>query len=255
MCGRWNLKNANNSFAFNWAFTIIGFDTVLETCDDDGTEDGFFNFILTDAEADILFGLPAGLDLSYYETYEDALLEDNALGNSYTNTVPYNQTIYARVENANACFGISEIALTVFKLPNIVTEEEVFYCLNFFPQTITLTGGLIDDIPNNYYYEWSTGEDEFEIEINEPGTYTVRVTTTDGCFKDRTITVSPSSIAMISDIQITDASDNNTISVFVSAASEGIYEYALDNPNGPYQESNVFFLTWASVSIRFMCVI
>ncbi len=213
-------------------------DTFLETCDDDGIEDGFSNFNLTDAESDILFGLPAGLDITYYETYDDALIEDNPISTNFINTIPYNQTVYARVENANACFGISAIDLTVFELPNIETEDELLYCLNDFPQTITLTSGLIDDIPNNYYYEWSTGEDMFEIEVNEPGTYTVRVTNTDGCFKDRTITVIPADIATITDIQITDATSNNTITVFVTG--EGIYDYALDNIMGPYQESNVF---------------
>ena len=213
-------------------------DTFLEACDDDGTEDGFVNFNLNETENAILSGLPIGLDVTYFETYEDALIEDNPLGTNFTNTIPYSQIIYARVENANACFGISAIELTVFELPNIVTEEELFYCLNDFPEMITLTNGIIDDIQNNYYYDWSTGEDMFEIEVNEPGTYTVRVTNTDGCFKDRTITVSPSDIATIIDIEITDATSNNSISVFVSG--EGIYEYALDNPFGQYQESNVF---------------
>ncbi|WP_298898967.1 T9SS type B sorting domain-containing protein [uncultured Psychroserpens sp.] len=213
-------------------------NAILEVCDDDGTEDGFYNFNLSNALDDILFGLPADLDVTFYETYEEALIEDNPLGNSFINTTPYAQTIYARVENMNACFGISEIQLTVFELPNIVTQEEVFYCLNTFPETITLTGGLIDDTPNNYYYDWSTGEDEFEIQVNEPGIYTVRVTSTDGCFKDRTITVSASDIATFTSIEVTDATNNNSISVFVSG--DGIYEYALDDPSGPYQESNVF---------------
>ena len=213
-------------------------NAILEVCDDDGTEDGFYNFNLSNALDDILFGLPADLEVTFYETYEEALIEDNPLGNSFTNTTPNSQMIYARVENMNACFGISEIQLTVFELPNIVIQEEVFYCLNSFPETITLTGGLIDDTPNNYYYDWSTGEDEFEIEVNAPGTYTVRVTSTDGCFKDRTIIVSPSDIATITNIEVTDATNNNSISVFVSG--DGIYEYALDDINGPYQESNIF---------------
>ncbi|MFK7781952.1 T9SS type B sorting domain-containing protein, partial [Psychroserpens sp.] len=213
-------------------------DTFIQACDDDGTEDGFYNFNLSDTENTILFGLPVGLDITYYETYEDALIEDNPLGTNFTNTIPYSQTIYGRVENANACFGISSIELTVFELPDIETQEELLYCLNDFPETITLTSGLINDIPNNYYYEWSTGEDMFEIEVNEPGTYTVRVTNTNGCFKDRTITVLPSDIASITDIQVTDASSNNSISVFVTGV--GIYDYALDNILGPYQESNVF---------------
>ncbi|WP_298904224.1 T9SS type B sorting domain-containing protein [uncultured Psychroserpens sp.] len=213
-------------------------NAILEVCDDDGTEDGFYNFNLSNALDDILFGLPADLDVTFYETYEEALIEDNPLGNNFVNTIPGSQIIYARVENMNACFGISDIQLTVFELPNIVIQEEVFYCLNNFPETITLTGGLIDDTPNNYYYDWSTGEDEFEIEVNEPGTYTVRVTSTDGCFKDRTITVSPSDVATFTNIEVTDATNNNSISVFVSG--DGIYEYALDDINGPYQESNIF---------------
>lgn len=220
------------------ASTTASNNTVLQECDYDGTEDGFFTFNLLDAVDSILFGLPPNLDVVFYETYEEALLEDNPLGLNFTNTIPYNQTIYARVENANDCYGLSEIELTVFDLPNIVIEEDLYYCLNTFPETITLTGGLIDDLPNNYYYEWSTGEDEFEIEVNEPGTYTVRVTSTDGCFKDRIINVLPSDIATINDIEITDATENNTITVIVSG--EGVYEFALDDINGPYQESNVF---------------
>jgi gliding motility-associated-like protein len=220
------------------ASTTASNNTILEVCDDDGTEDGFFNFNLNDTLDAILFGLQADLEVTFYETYNEALIEDNPLGTNYTNINPYNQIIYARVENMNACFGISEIQLTVFELPNIVIEETLYYCLNDFPQTIILTGGLIDDTPNNYYYDWSTGADEFEIEVNEPGTYNVRVTSTDGCFKDRTITVLPSDIASFTDIQVTDATSNNTITVFVSG--EGVYEYALDDPSGPYQESNIF---------------
>ncbi|WP_115809068.1 T9SS type B sorting domain-containing protein [Winogradskyella pacifica] len=210
----------------------------IALCDTDGTEDGFMEFNLGDSNAEILAGSPANLDVVYYETYEEALTESNPLGTTFTNTVAYNQTIYGRVENVNACYGISEIELTVFRLPNIETTFETQYCLNFFPDTITINGGLIDDIPNNYYYDWSTGEDTSTIEINAPGTYTVRVTNTNGCFKDRTVTVLPSNIATVSNIEVIDATQNNTISVFVSG--EGDYEYALDNRNGPYQDATTF---------------
>jgi len=213
-------------------------DTGLEACDSDGTEDGFFNFNLLDSESDILLGLASDLDIYYYETYENALTETDPLATNFTNTTPYEQTIYARVENANACFGISKIDLTVYKLPNLLTQETVYYCLNTFPQTMTLTGGLIEGVPNNYYYEWSTGATTSQIEINETGTYSVRVSTTDGCFKDRAISVLPSNIATVTDIEITDASSNNSISVLVSG--EGTYQYALDSPNGPYQDSSLF---------------
>ncbi|EDP71900.1 CHU large protein; uncharacterized [Flavobacteriales bacterium ALC-1] len=210
----------------------------IDLCDTDGNEDGFMSFNLSVADPIVLAGAPAGLDLQYFETYDDALVESNPLSSTFTNTIPYNQTIYARVENSNACYGISEIELTVFELPNIETEAEMHYCLNFFPETITLDGGVINDLPNNYSYLWSTGENTTTIQVNAPGNYTVRVTNADGCFKDRTITVLPSNIATITDFEIVDASQNNSISIVVSG--EGDYEYALDDSNGPYQDSNTF---------------
>ena len=210
----------------------------LQLCDTDGSEDGFMDFNLNDTNAIVLAGAPAGLDLQYYETYNDALVETNPLSSTFTNTIAYNQTIYARVENSNACYGISEIELTVFELPNIETDFETQYCLNFFPETTVLDGGIIDDVPNNYSYLWSTGEDTATIEVNTPGNYTVSVFNTNGCFKNRTIRVLPSNVATITDIEIIDASQNNSISIFVNG--EGDYEYALDDSNGTYQDSNSF---------------
>ncbi|MDN3493441.1 T9SS type B sorting domain-containing protein [Winogradskyella bathintestinalis] len=218
--------------------TTFSNNTSIELCDIDGIEDGFMEFNLTDANSSILVGSPANLDLIYYETYTDALVETNPLPTIFTNTLAYNQTIYGRVENANNCYGISEITLKVFELPNIETEFETLYCLNLFPETITLDGGIIGDSPSNYYYEWSTGENTSEIEIDAPGTYNVKVINTNGCFKDRTITVLPSNIATVTDIKVVDALQNNTISVFVEG--EGHYEYALGHINGPFQDSNIF---------------
>jgi gliding motility-associated-like protein len=213
-------------------------DAVLEICDDDGTEDGFGTFFLSDAESTILNGLPNNLDVQYYETYEDALLEINSIDNNYTNKFPYSQVIYVRIENENACYGINEIQLTVFDLPKIETELETVYCLNTFPAPIILTGGITNDSPSNYYYNWSTGENTSEIEINESGSYTVQVTNGNGCSKTRTITVLPSNIATFENIEVVDATQNNTISVLVSG--EGDYEFALDNIFGPYTDSNYF---------------
>jgi len=218
--------------------TTASNNTSLEACDDDGNEDGLYNFNLDSARNNILLGLPTNLNLEYYETYNDALTENNPLSTNFTNNVPYFQTIYARVENANDCYGISTIDLTVFELPNINTDEEVFYCLNTFPETITLSAGLMDNRPYNYDFDWSNGDRGESILVNEPGTYTVRVTTGNGCIKDRTITVSPSNIGTIETIEVTDASANNMISITVSG--EGTYQYALDDPNGPYQDSPVF---------------
>jgi len=213
-------------------------DASLFICDDDGTEDGFNAFNLSEAESAILNGLLNDLDVQFFESYEDALLESNPLNTDYTNSVAYSQIIYVRVENENACYGINEIQLTVFELPNIETEFQTIYCLNTFPESIILTSGIINDSPDNYFFDWDTGEDTSQIEINEPGTYNVTVSNVNGCSKTRTITVLPSNIATINNIEVTDASQNNTITVLVSG--EGDYEFALDNINGPYFDDNFF---------------
>ncbi|NNK83835.1 MAG: T9SS type B sorting domain-containing protein [Flavobacteriaceae bacterium] len=213
-------------------------DAQLTLCDNDGTEDGFQTFTISDANATVLNSLPTTVTLSYYETYENALLELDPLGNTFTNTIPYNQIIYARVEDDNACYGINEVELVVYELPNIEITDEILYCLNNFPELLTLTGGLINDVPNNYYFNWSTGETTTEIQVNEIGTYTVTVTNVNGCSKDRTISILPSNIATINSIDVIDASTNNIVTVNVTG--EGDYVYALDNNLGPYQDSHIF---------------
>jgi len=105
-------------------------------------------------------------------------------------------------------------------------------------ESIVIDGGVLNDSSSNYFYQWSTGENTTEIEVNAPGIYSVRVSNTNGCYKDRTITVSSSNIATVTNVEVIDASSNNSISIFVDG--EGDYEYALDDSNGPYQDSSTF---------------
>ncbi len=211
----------------------------LLTACDNLNETGMVNFDLTLADSQILNSLASDvIVLGYYETYSDALLQENELNSDFINTEAYNQTIFARLEQNVSCYSIGEVNLQVEYLPNLLQDETIYYCLNSFPETITLEGGIINDIPNNFYYNWSTGETTMSIEINEPGTYTVEVTKPFGCSNMRTITVLPSDTATFETIEVTDLSENNSISVLVSG--DGTYVYALDEENGIYQDSNIF---------------
>ena len=211
-------------------------------CDELGSEDGINTFNLDDITVNIQSINSFTYPITYYETYDDALLEENDLGISYINeNSPYTQLIYARVENNNACFGIGEVTLIVNELPDIDTEGLTYYCLNTYPQTISINDGFLND--PDYTYNWSTGEMAYEIQINESKDYTVTVTNKiNGCSKEKTITVEPSNIATIQEINVDDVSQNNTITVI--ASGEGTYEYRLLNENNvvvyPYQESHVF---------------
>lgn len=210
-------------------------NATLATCDEDDN-DGFSIFNLSLANPQILNGLPAGLTTAFYATYNDALLENNLLDINYSNTIAFNQTIYARVLEANNCYGIAEINLVVNSLPNVDEDETIFYCLNSFPSTITLSVGFTDP---DYNYMWSTGEITETIEVNEVGIYTVEViNATTLCSVIKTITVEASNIATIDSVVIVDITQNNMITVNVSG--EGVYQYALNNITGPYQEENNF---------------
>ena len=215
-----------------------GQDASLFTCDDDGIEDGFKAFTLSNATSSILTGLPADYALIYYETYEDALVEQNALPNIFTNNEAYNQTIYARIENNNQCYGINELELSVFNLPQLDFGDQTFFCIDSNSDPVVIDSGIIGN-PSDYTYLWSNGELTNEIEINQGGTYTVVVTNANGCSQTKSITIVNSNIATINEIEVSDVSTNNTITVF--ATGEGDYEYALDNELGPYQDASIFY--------------
>ncbi|SFN86329.1 gliding motility-associated C-terminal domain-containing protein [Bizionia echini] len=214
-----------------------------EVCDELDSEDGINTFDLNEITVAIQQDNTITFPVTYYENYNDALLEQNALTTPFNNTIPYNQTIYSRVENNNACYGIGEVTLTINPRPQLEADETVLYCLNTFPDTISLEAGILNDSANNYTYAWSSGQTTSTIAINEIGNYTVTATNNSGCTQTRTITVEPSNIATIESITVRDAlRGNNTITVIVSG--EGEYEYALFDGDGllytSYQTSNEF---------------
>ncbi|MCX7547115.1 T9SS type B sorting domain-containing protein [Xanthomarina sp. F1114] len=221
---------------------------VPEDCDELESEDGINSFNLDNIATEMQDINGITFPITFYSSYQDALLEQSELNSSYTNTTPYNQTIYARAENNNACYGISEVYLTINKLPVLKEDENTLYCLNSFPKTIILEAGVLNDSPANYTYIWSNGETTSSIQINQIGTYTVTVTNSSGCSKSRNIIVAPSNVATFNDIIVVDATENNTITVLVSG--EGEYEYALYNQEGlyhTYQSDNIFYNVYGGI--------
>lgn len=207
----------------------------LETCDDDGNEDGLHLFDLTEV------GIEVGTNsVAYYANLTDALMEQSPINTDYTTTVPNQQSAYARIENNNECVALQEIILIVRPLPDIETEAEAIVCLNT-NDYIMLDAGVTGSTAG-LSYTWSTGAETLTIMINEVGTYTVTVQNIYGCEKVRTITVSPSDVAIINDIEVNDLRDNNTVTVYASPTGNVAtgYLYSLDNPQGPWQESNLF---------------
>jgi gliding motility-associated-like protein len=214
----------------------------LEACDGN-LVDGFANFTLSDIDIAIENQIPNDASVSYYETEEDAFSETNQLSNNYENTTANSQTIFVKVDSNNQCFSLSTVNLIVLYTPLLEADETVIYCTNIFPETITLFGGVLNDLPNNYYYEWLYNGTPTEVNttfnnINQTGTYTVIVTDPNGCASSKTITVNPSRTASIESVSVEGIDPNNTVTITISG--DGDYGYAIDDSNGLYQESNVF---------------
>ena len=205
-------------------------------CDDD-LNDGITTFNLTDVEAFILnqTSVPNSANISFFTSQTDLENQSNPVSGSHENiNNPYTDTLFVQITDNGTCFAYTSINLVVNPFPELEEDEETFYCLNTFPQTITLEAGVLSG--SNLSYLWSTGETTQNIQINQIGTYSVTVTNNFTCFNTRSITVLPSNTATIDDVLVSEGSSNNSITI--NASGEGDYEYALDD--GSFQDSHIF---------------
>ncbi len=214
-------------------------NALIERCDE--RLNGFMSFDLREANDQLLSGQTMDIDVSYYATSAGALLEDPLylLPNIYENSSAYNQIVYARLENDNACFAISEIRLIVQRRPEFELGEERIYCTNTFPQSITITPDYNLDPSRSYAFEWlPEGQTTRNLETNLSGTH--RLTVTDiatGCSTQRSVVIIEHDLATIESINVTDGASENTAVINISGRGE--FEFSL-NPNGPFQDNNDF---------------
>ncbi len=231
-----------------------------------------------DAQADALAAEILGTQdpeqflITFYDSIDDAMADENALPNIYKNVINP-QIIYARVTNdANTrpeCFEIVEVALKVEQLPVILLEPEYRLCVNAIGDPIPEAGGgtsppVIDTEldPALYLFEWSldgsiiNGAISPAITARIGGEYTVTVTEiATRCSNFETVTVTISSPPLtysakavsgafaINEVIYTDGAGvteifNGSHVIYAQAEGLGTYVYQLDD--GPTQESNIF---------------
>lgn len=226
------------AFAINPNLTTV--------CDDEPNpinQDGLFDFD-TSTFLSTIIGAQTGVNVYYYD--EDNVLIPSPTPNQLPN--PFRtatQNVKVIVENPvnPTCTAEITIPFIVHPTPKIDQEETVIICL---PDTqASIDAGILDGTPTtNYSYQWFfnnaiiSGETNYTLTVNTPGIYSVIVTNTFSCSKTRTITVVGSEIATIQGIDVVDLADIN--SILVNITGSGLYEFALDDVNGPYQESNFF---------------
>ena len=215
----------------------------LSYCDDDLDGDdtnGFVQNIDLDSQiTDILGPLqdPDDFNVTFHETQTDATDGTDALSSPYTNTTANQQTIYVRVENKDTQCVNDDFTFDVIvnPLPEFTVTSPQIVCLSGPDLTI-----FVENPAAVYDYVWTdpSGNEIIgsQITISSGGLYTVTATTTNGtgCTRTREILVNESSVATITDADVTivDDSDNNSITIDPTNLGIGDYQYALIDEDG-----------------------
>ncbi len=180
-------------------------------------------------------------EVQFYASLIDASLEQNEITGIYTTE---STSLFGRIEDGNECQRVEEIELIVNPTPEFSFPKNHYICTDGID--------LVLDAPTGYdVYKWvkleATTETEISnsptVTITEPGNYKLELgydysTTSETiiCSSIEEFVVEPSNIAIITNIEIKDISENNTVEVFVTG--DGNYEYSLDGIE--YQNSTTF---------------
>lgn len=208
----------------DFAPQLITGQTTYTYCDEDATQDGITTVNLGNIVSTLFTNLPSGYQVNFYSSPTSV----TALPFSYLLTTPYQQVIYAKIDNSN-CYAAIPITINIKTFINTIADETTGIC-NSTPVTLTADSGY----PS---YSWSTGASTQSIQVNAAGTYAVTITNADGCSKIKTFTVVGSEIATITNIITNDLTDNNSVEIIASGS--GLYEYSIDGIH--YQDSPVFY--------------
>lgn len=221
---------------------------IIEVCDLDNP-DGIYSFDLSSIENDLVQQFPTGdnLTVSFYRTEENALLEQQEITNKaqFRNETTFSQTLFVRVESATdgACFGIGpNVQLVVLPLVDFSVPNEIQICEGS-PETIE-----VNSAQGNYMYEWTDASglllsNENIATFSQAGVYQVVAVSEDGCISSsKTINITSSSAPILSQDVITVESTGGSNRIVVKEDNLGLgdYEFSLDNPFGPFQDSPIF---------------
>lgn len=258
-------NNTNAACSYNTSISFIVDDlpeafpiatTLTTVCDDEANpiqHDGKYAFDTSSFQNTIL-GEQTGMIIYYFDKNNTPL--PSPLPNPF---ITGTQNVRVEVMNPinTNCSTTTLISFKVNPIPNISLQGDELVCSNLPTFTKVIDAGIQDGSPTeNYNYVWSfngsliIGEIEYTLNVNTEGIYTVVVTNNQGCSRSRTITVSASDIAFITNVNIVDLADANSISI--SVTGNGDYVYALDDEFDVYQDEPVFTNVSAGIHTVFV---
>lgn len=164
--------------------------------------------------------LPPGANATFHATLSDAAAGINALLNFFTNTTPFNQSLFVRVSNGVDCLGLVTLPLQVNVFQGAIAQDETRFICPAEAQILTAEFG------NTYL--WNTGATTRSITVGTAGDYSVIISDTNGCTQEQNFSVLYSEPATINSIEVGDfQGGNNTVTINASGA--GNYQYTLAN--------------------------
>lgn len=214
----------SSSLQIEFAPELTVNQSVFETCDLLGEQDGISSFNLDEIATEIFQNLPTNYQIHFFDNPNST----TPLPTNYINTTANLETIYVKISNIAECYPTYTIQLQVNSFSQDVSNVTLGLCDG---NTIQLNAGS-----GFSSYLWNTNETSQTINVNSPGVYTVTLENSFNCVITRTFTVVGSEFATIDNINITDFSLSN--SALIEVSGSGNYEYSLDGIN--YQDTNLF---------------
>ena len=197
------------------------------------------NMALFDLDAQIesirsLNGLPNNVDIQFFSSLEDAILKSNTVNGNYESS---DNLLYFYASQNGICYGSGSFNLTTNPLPPIDSQEETLkLCENEFP--IIIESSIPNNETNNYNYLWSSGEISNSKLIYFPQTISVNVIDRNTlCEITKTYIIERLFAPSVTGIEIN--VNSGTVTVLTSDNLNNTY--ALNDINGAYQETNVFY--------------
>jgi len=157
-------------------------------------------------------------DITFYESKNDALLENNELVDDYALTNSQAQELFFRIEETNACNNIGRLEIRVVSKP-VVQDQVTVFCAN--------RDNILDAGNGFVSYLWSTGETTRTIQIEQQGEYWVEVSHGADCSSTIHINSILSKEIEIDKIIINDFRSDNSIIVLLKNY-DGVLKYSID---------------------------
>ncbi|NMH29249.1 T9SS type B sorting domain-containing protein [Flavobacterium silvaticum] len=196
-------------------------------CDTD-FQDGISNFILS-SEITPLLTFPSSATVTYYSSVADADSNLNPLADSFTNSVPDQQQIFAKITNGVDCGGIIPIELEVRSIDPDILETDTLSICNNQPATLSVDGTF-----DSYLWpDTSTGN---QLVVSTSGNYNVQVTTL-GCTYTKNFVVNQpqNPVYVTSDVVEFSGFDNQLTIIFDGT---GDYSFSIDGTT--FQQNPTF---------------